>query len=99
MPFRITYGYSKDKRPDLKQFVFSTLCVDRAVPLWGKPQDGNASDKTVNNTLLSDIATFLAQAWGRARRLHLRRRCGAGDGGQSGRAGRHPVHHPLTRHL
>ena len=60
-PFRITYGYSKDKRPDLKQFVFSTLCVDRAVPLWGKPHDGNASDKTVNNSLLSDIATFLAQ--------------------------------------
>src|SRR5882672_7679865 len=60
-PVRITYGYSKDKRPDLKQFVFSTLCVDRAVPLWGKPHDGNASDKTVNNTLLSGIATFLAQ--------------------------------------
>jgi transposase len=61
VPFRITYGYSKDKRPDLKQFVFSTLCVDRAVPLWGKPEDGNASDKTVNNTLLSGIATFLAK--------------------------------------
>jgi len=59
--FTMTYGYSKDKRPDLKQFVFSTLCVDRAVPLWGKPHDGNASDKTVNNTLLSDIATFLAK--------------------------------------
>ena len=41
VPFRITYGYSKDKRPDLKQFVFSTLCVDRAVPLWGTPHDGN----------------------------------------------------------
>jgi transposase len=61
VPFQITYGYSKDKRPDLKQFVLSTLCVDRAVPLWGKPEDGNASDKTVNNTLLSNIATFLAQ--------------------------------------
>ena len=61
VPFRITYGYSKDKRPDLKQFVLSTLCVDRAVPLWGKPEDGNASDKTVNNTVLSNIATFLAQ--------------------------------------
>jgi transposase len=60
VPFTITHGYSKDKRPDLKQFVFSTLCVDRAVPLWGKPEDGNASDKTVNNTVLSDIATFLA---------------------------------------
>jgi transposase len=61
VPFTITHGYSKDKRPDLKQFVFSTLCVDRAVPLWGKPHDGNASDKTVNNTLLSDLATFLAK--------------------------------------
>jgi transposase len=61
VPFQITYGYSKDKRPDLKQFVLSTLCVDRAVPLWGKPEDGNASDKTVNNTVLSNIATFLAQ--------------------------------------
>jgi len=60
VPCRITYGYSKDKRPDLKQFVFSTLCVDRAVPLWGKPEDGNASDKTVHNTVLSGIATFLA---------------------------------------
>ena len=61
VPFRITYGYSKDKRPDLKQFVFATLCVDRAVPLWGTPEDGNASDKTVNNTLLSNIATFLGK--------------------------------------
>jgi transposase len=61
VPLTITHGYSKDKRPDLKQFVFSTLCVDRAVPLWGKPEDGNVSDKTVNNTLLSTIATFMAQ--------------------------------------
>jgi transposase/DNA-binding MarR family transcriptional regulator len=60
VPFRMTYGYSKDKRPDLKQCVLSTLCVDRAVPLWGKPEDGHASDKTVNNTVLSNIATFLA---------------------------------------
>jgi transposase len=61
VPFTITHGYSKDKRPDLKQFIFSTLCVDRAVPLWGKPEDGNASDTTVNNTLLSHLATFLGQ--------------------------------------
>ena len=61
VPFTITYGYSKDKRPDLKQFVFATLCVDRAVPIWGTPEDGNASDKTINNTLLSNIATFLGK--------------------------------------
>lgn len=60
VPFTITHGYSKDKRPDLKQFVLSTLCVDRAVPLLGKIEDGNASDKRVNNTILSDMATFMA---------------------------------------
>jgi transposase len=61
LPFQVTYGYSKDKRPDLKQFVLSTLCVDRAVPIWGQPEDGNASDKTLNTTLLSEIAHLLAQ--------------------------------------
>jgi transposase len=60
LPFQMTYGYSKDKRPDLKQFVLSTLCVDRAVPIWGKPEDGNASDKTLNTTLLSEITQRLA---------------------------------------
>src|SRR5215471_7371405 len=61
LPFQMTYGYSKDKRPDLKQFILSTLCVDRAVPIWGKSEDGNASDKTLNITLLSEIAQLLAQ--------------------------------------
>jgi transposase len=60
LPFQMTYGYSKDKRPDLKQFVLSTLCVERAVPMWGKPEDGNASDKTLNTTLLSEITQRLA---------------------------------------
>jgi transposase len=60
LPFQVTYGDSKDKRPDLKQFVLSTLCVDRAVPIWGKPEDGNASDKTLNTNLLSELARLLA---------------------------------------
>jgi len=61
VPLTITSGSSKDKRPDLKQCVFATLCVERAVPIWGKPEDGHASDTTVNHTLLSDMATFLAK--------------------------------------
>jgi transposase len=61
LPFQVTYGYSKDQRPDLKQFILSTLCVDRAVPIWGKPEDGNASDKTLNTMLLSEIAQLLAR--------------------------------------
>jgi transposase len=58
-PFTLTYGYSKDKRPDLKQFVLSTLCVDRTVPVWDKPEDGNASDKNINTTILSEISQIM----------------------------------------
>ena len=52
-PFKITHGYSKDKRPDLKQFVLSLLCVDGNVPIVGKLEDGNASDKTIKSSMRS----------------------------------------------
>lgn len=59
-PFEITYGHSKDHRPDLKQFLISMLCVDRNVPIFGKIEDGNASDKSVNNNVLSEISKYMA---------------------------------------
>jgi transposase len=59
-PFEITYGHSKDHRPDLKQFLISMLCVDRNVPVFGKIEDGNASDKSVNNDVLSEISKYMA---------------------------------------
>ena len=40
-PFKITYGHSKDHRPDLKQFLISMLCVDRNIPIVGATKDGN----------------------------------------------------------
>jgi transposase len=58
---KITHGYSKDKRPDLKQFMISMLCVDRNIPIIGKTVDGNASDKTLNNELLSNISAHMAE--------------------------------------
>ena len=60
-PFEITYGYSKDKRPDLKQFLVSMLCVDRNIPILGTTTDGNASDKTLNNELLTHISRYMAE--------------------------------------
>ena len=60
VPLTMTHGESKDKRPDLRQCGCSTLCVERAVPLWGAPEDGNASENTGNTPRLSPIATFLA---------------------------------------
>lgn len=59
-PFEITYGHSKDHRPDLKQFLISMLCVDRNVPIFGKIEDGNGSDKRVNNDVLSEISKYMA---------------------------------------
>ena len=60
-PFDITHGYSKDKRPDLKQFLVSMLCVDRNIPILGTTKDGNASDKSLNNELLINISRYMAQ--------------------------------------
>jgi transposase len=59
-PFAITYGHSKDHRPDLKQFLISMLCVDRNIPVLGATKDGNASDKTLNNELLTNISKHMA---------------------------------------
>ena len=60
-PFKITHGYSKDKRPDLKQFVLSLLCVDGDVPIVGKVEDGNASDKKINHSVLSEVSQHMKQ--------------------------------------
>ncbi len=58
-PFKIVHGYSKDKRPDLKQFVLSLLCVDGNVPIVGKLEDGNASDKKINHQVLSEVSQHM----------------------------------------
>jgi transposase len=58
-PFKITQGYSKDKRPDLKQFVLSLLCVDGDIPIVGKLEDGNASDKKINHRVLSEVSRHM----------------------------------------
>jgi len=60
-PLNITYGYSKDKRPDMKQFIISMLCVDRNIPILGTTEDGNASDKTLNNELLAGVSRHMAR--------------------------------------
>jgi transposase len=57
----ITYGHSKDHRPDLKQFMIKMLCVGRNIPILGGCLDGNTSDKTVNNEVLSRISKHMAR--------------------------------------
>jgi len=57
----ITYGHSKDHRPDLKQFMIKMLCVGRNIPILAGCIDGNTSDKTANNELLSRISKHMAK--------------------------------------
>jgi transposase len=46
-PIMITHGYSRDHRPDLKQFIVDTICTaDGDVPLFLRVANGNEDDKT-----------------------------------------------------
>jgi len=58
----ITFGHSKDYRPDLKQFMMSLMCSqDGDVPLLAQTIAGNTSDKThfkeTLNSLKAQIKT------------------------------------------
>lgn len=45
-PIQIVKGYSRDHRPDLKQFVINLICSnDGDIPLYFEGGDGNQSDK------------------------------------------------------
>ena len=57
----ITHGHSKDYLPHLKQFMTELLCVDRGVPIFSNTLDGNSSDKTSNNKVLSQISALMAR--------------------------------------
>ena len=52
----ITYGYSRDNRPDLKQFVMNLICVgDGDIPVLMEIASGNQSDKARFAELLGDF--------------------------------------------
>ncbi|MEM1171342.1 MAG: IS1634 family transposase, partial [Cyanobacteria bacterium P01_H01_bin.35] len=45
-PIKITYGYSRDKRPDLKQFMMDLICTnDGDYQMWMRIGSGNESDQ------------------------------------------------------
>lgn len=57
----ITFGHSKDKRWDLKQFLIKMLCVGKNIPIIGGCEDGNRSDKRINNDILSRISKHMTK--------------------------------------
>jgi len=60
-PFEIVHGHSKDKRPDLKQFVLSLLCAEKDIPIEAKIYSGNEDDKTISKGILSRISSYMAK--------------------------------------
>src|SRR5207245_10755231 len=67
-PPRITFGYNKDHRPDLKQLLYSiTITADGAVPVHCKTYDGNTTDDQVNQ----DTWAFLRQVIGHSDFLNV----------------------------
>jgi len=67
-PPRITFGYNKDHRPDLKQLLYSiTLSADGAVPVHCKSYDGNTTDDQVHR----ETWDFLRQIIGHADFLYV----------------------------
>jgi transposase len=55
----ITHGFSKDNRPDLKQFNIGLGVNQTGVPVFGQILDGNASDKTWNTDLIGELRQWL----------------------------------------
>jgi len=56
LPINITYGYSRDHRPDLKQFMMDLICSgDGDVPLFLRVASGNEADKAIFAQLLNDF--------------------------------------------
>ena len=56
----IALGFSKDHRPDLKQYMIGLGVNSEGVPLFGKPLKGNTSDKAWNKQVFTAFHAGLA---------------------------------------
>jgi transposase len=55
----VTYGYSRDHRPDLKQLLFGLTVTAEGVPVWGHITDGNQSDSTEHRFHITQLRQHL----------------------------------------
>lgn len=56
----ISYGYSKQKRPDLKQFGIGLLATAEGIPFRATVHDGPLADKTWNSQILDRLQLELS---------------------------------------
>lgn len=53
---KITWGYNKQHRTDLKQFKVDLVTTKEGFPILGEVEDGNLDDKSWNKNLLENLA-------------------------------------------
>jgi transposase len=62
-PVRITRGFNKDHRPDLKQLLYNrTVTADGAVPIHCKIHDGNTADSKVHKRTWLELCEIVGTA-------------------------------------
>jgi len=62
IPIAITYGYSRDHRADLKQWMMGLATThDGDIPIFMRPLDGNSSDKESISAIVTDVMTQLRE--------------------------------------
>jgi transposase len=64
VPIEITHGFSKDGRPDLKQFVISLVMSD-SLPVFIQTLSGNTSDKNHFREIVKEYGGSLQERWGK----------------------------------
>ena len=57
--FKMSYGYSKAHRPDLKPFLLGLGVNEAGIPVLANLRSGNMNDKTWNKELLDNLDTLL----------------------------------------
>jgi transposase len=62
IPIAITYGYSRDHRADLKQWMLGLATTHNGdIPIFMRPLDGNSSDKKSISAIVTDVMTQLRE--------------------------------------
>ncbi len=62
VPITITYGYSRDHRADLKQWMLGLVTShDGDLPIFMRPLDGNSSDKESISAMVTAVMTQLRE--------------------------------------
>ena len=62
IPIAITYGYSRDHRADLKQWMLGLATTHEGdIPIFLRPLDGNSSDKESISAIVTQVMTQLRE--------------------------------------